>query len=216
MRPGDVQRGLLTLYDLPPQASVDAFLCDAAQAEALLGAPPDREELLLVGEADGDEPAGVSLYLDAALLERVRRAGPAWAEPEHLGDACLLLEGVSHFTYVAYRAERGEPVSELEMEIQAEVDKYALAVWARAALVGRGVGWLRASQALRAALFEDVRFRDPGHTVRGARYRRAHRRAAHVAAEVERRFLRQREPGAAMRALRRFYRRRRAAKLDPL
>lgn len=216
MRPADVQRWLVTLYDLPPQAGVDPFVCDAAQAEAILGSRPDREELLLVSDPDVDGRAGVSLYLDAALLERVRRAGAAWLGPAHLPDATVLVEGVSHFTYVAYRAERGEPVSELEMEVQAEVDKYVLSVWGRAALVGRGVGWVRASQALREALFEDVSFRDPADTIVGARYRRANRRAASIAVEVERRWLRRRDPAGAIRALRAFYRRRREGKLDPL
>ncbi len=39
------------------------------------------------------------------------------------------LEGVSHFVYLAWNAGHDKPVSLLELEMQAEVDKYVGSYW---------------------------------------------------------------------------------------
>ena len=44
---------------------------------------------------------------------------------------CQLIEGVSHFVYVADRARRKLPATQLELELQAEIDKYVLLVLQR-------------------------------------------------------------------------------------
>ena len=77
--------------------------------------------------ADG---AGVSLYLDPALLQRLERDNPLGALTEsNLADYCTALEGVSHFVYSTWRLHGDAPVSLLELETQAEVDKYAATVF---------------------------------------------------------------------------------------
>jgi hypothetical protein len=85
------------------------------------------EELLVAQseEADGEVGIAMSLYLDAGLLERLKHADPI----EHLHDGNVAdywtaLEGVSHFLYLAWNAGHDKPVSLLELEMQAEVDKY--------------------------------------------------------------------------------------------
>ena len=72
----------------------------------------------------------LSLYLDPALLARLARADPL--ERLHAGnvaDCCTALEGVSHFLYLAWNAGHDKPVSLLELEMQAEVDKYVASHW---------------------------------------------------------------------------------------
>ncbi|HJK96681.1 MAG TPA: hypothetical protein RMF84_05635 [Polyangiaceae bacterium LLY-WYZ-14_1] len=211
--PGAIQRWLVRFYGLPEQAPVDPFLCSRAEATVLLGAPPHREEMLLVASGDDGEgvPATgvqVSLYLDPALLDRL-------AERPSLRDQWLVVEGVSHFAYLAFRAERGEPVTELELELQAEVDKYAIALVSSAIdpLEGQGVGVIRASQRLRERLFENVRFLDDADSEEGDRYRRAHRLAARFVQRLERRRLSRRDLPGFQEGLRRFYRARQPGKL---
>ncbi len=80
------------------------------------------EQLILAPQSDA---VGVSLYLDPALLERLRQANPL----EHLNDANVAdywtaLEGVSHFLYFAWNAGHDRDVTVLELELQAEIDKY--------------------------------------------------------------------------------------------
>ena len=72
----------------------------------------------------------------ARPVHRSRRAGrgsqrrdPLEALDEgNLADYCTALEGVSHFHYLVWSLARGRNVSLLELELQAEVDKYASAV----------------------------------------------------------------------------------------
>jgi hypothetical protein len=80
------------------------------------------EELIVAG---GDESFGVSLYLDPAMLERLRQSNPlVRLNEENVADYWTALEGVSHFLYFAWNAGHDKPVTLLELELQAEIDKY--------------------------------------------------------------------------------------------
>jgi hypothetical protein len=111
------------IYDVPIAHDVYDFLvterCRLPQAAPHTSS---EEELIIVQERDA---VGVSLYLDPELLERLQRADPL----EHLdagnvADYWTALEGVSHFVYLAWNAGHDKPVSILELEMQAEIDKY--------------------------------------------------------------------------------------------
>ena len=83
-----------------------------------------EEELLVAASADGSEVA-LSLYLDPQLLRRLSQADPlTYLHGGNVGDCLTALEGVSHFLYLAWNAGHDKPVSLLELEMQAEVDKY--------------------------------------------------------------------------------------------
>ena len=211
-----VLRGLQSLlgrlYDVEPSYDVYDFLVTDRRELAHLTATNDRrapdEELLLAETADG---AGVALYLDDELLRRLEQANPLGALPEgNLADYCTALEGVSHFLYSTWRLDCDAPVSLLELETQAEVDKYAATVF----LLAGQQGGAYPSQ-VHARLFDRVVF-DPGlepHQL--DRYRTAHRSAAHYCRRLERRFVQRGEARieALVRELRKFYRLGCAAKL---
>ncbi|MGC1524194.1 MAG: hypothetical protein WA803_21835, partial [Steroidobacteraceae bacterium] len=128
------------LYDVDLDYDVYDFL--VTDRRALKGLAPGliaratEEELLLAETPDG---AAVSLYLDAGLLRRLEGADPVGALTEgNLADYCTALEGVSHFVYSTWRLDRDLPVSLLELETQAEVDKYAVTVFLLAGQQGGG------------------------------------------------------------------------------
>jgi hypothetical protein len=124
-----MQSCLTELYGLPLEHCIDDFLItDRALARGLGGARRERdEELLIVEEEDG---AAVSLYLAQALVERLASDDPVTALSHHnLADFLIAFEGVSHFTYFAFKAGRDECVSLLELELQAEVDKFVAAAF---------------------------------------------------------------------------------------
>lgn len=82
---------------------------------------------LLIREQEGH--AEVALCLEQNLVERVRETCP----PEILdwnsfGDLSVVIEELSHFNLYCERAGRQLSVSQLEMEIQGEVDKFAVAL----------------------------------------------------------------------------------------
>src|SRR5437763_1720102 len=75
------------------------------------------EELLVAQPADGNDEVVMSLYLDPALLERLRREDPLRRlHAGNLADCWTALEGVSHFLYLAWNAGHDRPVSLLELE----------------------------------------------------------------------------------------------------
>ena len=103
----DVYDFLVTSRDLLPEVVRDSS---------------SDEELIIAQEKDA---VGVSLYLDPALLERLRKSNPlVRLDESNVGDYWTALEGVSHFLYFAWNAGHDKPVTLLELELQAEIDKY--------------------------------------------------------------------------------------------
>src|SRR4029453_15457960 len=101
-------------------------------------------------------PPSMALYIDAAVLARLALRDPFAALTQHnLADYLTVAEGVSHFVYLAWNAGFDKPVTLLELELQAEVDKYVLGAWL---LKERGEG--RFPRELHRALFERARI-DP-------------------------------------------------------
>ncbi|MGE0790222.1 MAG: hypothetical protein AB7S26_31395 [Sandaracinaceae bacterium] len=198
-----IQAVLAQLYDLEPGVDVRAFLCGRDLLAALeRDDQAHRGEVLLV--LDDDEGVHVGLYLDPAVLARLD------AGHEDLRSVALATEGVSHFLYLSFRADNAMQVTQLELELQAEVDKYATAILPelrRAELSGNGVGVIRErSRALRERLYERASFIDDGSTDEGERYRVAHRAAARYAARLEERYVRTGRIEELVAELRRFYR----------
>src|SRR5580700_3441927 len=106
-----VQRALERLYQLDRVADVNAFVQPAQEGE---------REALLVREGDD---GSVEMALRLPLLGR--------RDLDIVGDRdldplCQIIEGVSHFVYLTDRAEGGRVATQLEMELQAEVDKYVI------------------------------------------------------------------------------------------
>ena len=211
-----VQCALSALYDLEPSANVDDFVCDEVTAQALGGEDAlERREVLFVVE--DHEEHFVGLYLDPQARIAIETED-AWRG--QFDAMCLAAEGVSHFVYVQFRADHHQHVQELELELQAEVDKYVLALLdervahdPHALLEGNGVGILFAgfplgklrerSRALRHHLFAEARFIDEAESARGERYRTASKLAGAYAEELERLCVHR---GALLTELRRFYR----------
>jgi hypothetical protein len=208
----EMQAMLAGLYDAPAEHDVhDYLITDAAHAAALQGAAgrPATDEQLLVTE--DEEGLGLSLYLDRAVLERLLERCPLRELSEdNLADYCTALEGVSHFHYLVWNAAHARPVSLLDLELQAEVDKYASAL--RLLLAQRGGKF---PGELFERLFDRASFLPTLTPEQRARYEEAHRYAARFCRRLEERFLRRRQarPEAMVAQLRAFYRLGRHAKL---
>jgi hypothetical protein len=193
-------------YDVYDFLVTDRRALPASAPAAVAGGV--EEELLLAESPDG---AGVALYLDPRLLQRLERADPVGALTENnLADYCTALEGVSHFVYSTWRLDRDLPVSLLELETQAEVDKYAVTVFLLADQHGGGF-----PAQVHARLFDRVSFDARLEPDQYHRYRTAHRCAARYCRRLEHRFVSRgvARIEAMVRELRKFYRLGAAAKL---
>jgi hypothetical protein len=111
------------IYDVPIAHDVyDYLVTERARLPPAARASGCDEELIIV---EGADAVGVSLYLDPKLLERLGRADPLERlDASNVADYWTALEGVSHFVYFAWNAGHDKPVSMLELEMQAEIDKY--------------------------------------------------------------------------------------------
>jgi len=197
-----IQDALSALYDVEVESRVEDFVCDAEVVEAVADGGSDRGEVLVVAEED--DGVSVGLWVQPEAVDALDgEPEEAWLDERRFEAACLATEGVSHFLYLMFRAENDDAVSQLELELQAEVDKYATAL-----LAGNGVEAIRArSRALRARLFDRVRFIDGRDSEAGERYRVANRWAARYARQLEERYVWHGELEGLRAELRRFYRR---------
>jgi hypothetical protein len=111
------------IYDVSVSHDVYDFLVTSRDhlPEAARDSASD-EELIVAQEQDA---VGISLYLDPALLERLQKSNPlVQLNESNVADYWTALEGVSHFLYFAWNAGHDKPVTLLELELQAEIDKY--------------------------------------------------------------------------------------------
>ena len=210
-----MQTLLAQLYDAPVDEDVQDFLLsDRHRLRAAVGEQARHaadEQVYVVEEEQG---VRVGLFLDAGVLQRLEHHDPLDALDEaNLADFCTALEGVSHFHYLVWSLARGRNVSLLELELQAEVDKYATAV----ALMTRQ----RAGNfpgALHAQLFHAVSFLPQLDEISRSRYQEANRHAARFCRSLEERFLRVRRqrPELWLAELRQFFRRSHQEKIRQL
>jgi hypothetical protein len=204
-----LQGALAEIYDLPATPDVAEFLMTDRLKLAQFDAARAGDEQLLVAE-EGDT-LSLALYIDPAVLERLARRDPySTLDGDNLADYLTAAEGVSHFMYVAWNAGHDKPVTLLELELQAEIDKYVLCAWL---LREQGDG--RFPRELHRALFERARV-DPA--VAGSRaglYRTASSYAGRFCRRIAHGLERQaRSASREMLAeLRRFYRLGNARKL---
>jgi hypothetical protein len=180
-----VQAGLERLYQIERVADVSAFVSAAEDGE---------REVLLVRTADD---GAVEMSLRLPLLGE-----PAFdiLHDGSLDPLCQIIEGVSHFVYLATRARQDRTATQLELELQAEVDKYVVLV---AAL---GDPDETKSARLRARLYEQVSYSDAAGSEVGDRYRMANRVASRFVRHLEQSFVKRGRVRELWGELRRFYR----------
>ncbi|MGR8919660.1 MAG: hypothetical protein ACU85V_08575 [Gammaproteobacteria bacterium] len=199
-----LQEQLATLYETPLDHRVDDFLItDATLARALESETThrrDNAERLLLRESE--EGLDLSLYIDAEVIASLEACDPMACLADHnLNDFLVALEGVSHFNYVIYNACHRRQVSQLELELQAEVDKFVVVC-----LLLDRQGSSAAGDRFHDALFEHVSFDESLDADTGQRYRDANRYAGKYCKRLSRRFPAQHREPSFVNEIRRFYR----------
>jgi hypothetical protein len=201
-----VQRQIEALYALEPAAPVTDYLVPPAAASAL----PGGGSRTLVAQ-QGDE-VSVGVVLDASVGASLERSDPRERlDGTNLGSFSTLTEEVSHFLYVMFRAQAERPVTQLELELQGEVDKYLVALFFRGLYLEGAL-----SERLRQLLFSRYEL-VPGLTAEcRERYHEASRLANRYCRFLEARYLRRRSREALARETRRFWRLGQREKLETI
>jgi hypothetical protein len=202
----DVQRRLESLHALDAAAPVADFLLSPQEAARL----PGGGSRTLVAQ-DGDD-LRLGVVLEVAVSERLVHADPRRRlDSSNLGAFSTLTEEVSHFLYLLHRAHCSRPVTQLELELQADVDKYLVLLFFRG-LEDEGA----VSPRLRQLLFRGYRLAEGVCGERAERYHAAARLADRYCGWLEARFLRPRRPADLARETRRFYRLGQREKLETI
>lgn len=197
-----LQEFLESVYEVASGYLVDDFLItDVDLARQLDDRHPlGARERLLVRE--GEEHFDMSLYLDAGVVHRLSGESPGEAS---FDDLCLALEGVSHFTYLCWNASHQRAVTLLELELQAEVDKY---VWLHHQSPGG-----ENEELIRHHLFECFRLDESLEPQEQQRYLAANHYAAKYCMGLSARHGRHRCGRSLHNELRRFYRQTQGGKI---
>lgn len=151
-----IQRELEVYYGLERAPNVARFVREGDRGS---------REVVLLRETAGELEIALVLPPESKRIPAGGALDDVWLQ---------VAEGVSHFLYLAERVRVDLPVTQLELELQAEVDKFVLSL-----------GFAPDSaRALLGRLFDSPRFLDPEHSEAGARYRLAHQLAARFVARV--------------------------------
>ena len=113
------------IYEIEVDHSVNDFLItDKVLADHLSAeSSNNNDERLLISEYE--DGIDLSLYISADVYKHIENSHPInlVKQGKH-SEFCLMLEGVSHFLYVVWNANHHKQVTLLEMELQAEIDKF--------------------------------------------------------------------------------------------
>ena len=208
-----LQRQLERIYEIEIPHSVDDFLfTDLEVLKNLQGHDEFDEsvveERLLVVQ-DGDH-VDVALYMDSEVVNRLTQDDPgSCLHDGNLADYCTAMEGVSHFLYLIWNAGYERGVSRMELEMQAEIDKYV----STAVLFGQQASG-RVPSSLHRWLFENPEFDSSLDRVSMERYRDANYYASKYCARLEKRYLRRDGQVGLLNDLRRLYRLTNRAKIS--
>ncbi len=192
----DTQRRLEGLYAIEAQRPVVEFLVPQHLAHRY----PGGGSRTLVAQAGDDVSVGV--LLEPAVAARLAHHDPrVQLDESNLNAFCTATEEVSHFLYVLFCARFERSVTQLELELQGEVDKYLCSVFLLS-LQNEGA----VSSRLRDLLFRHYHLAPALSGEQAERYRAASRLAERYCAWLERRFLRRSRLDELAREARRFYR----------
>lgn len=195
-----LQQQLHDTYQTDHDYDVRDFLITDPRLARLIGGDSvltnNGESLFLREEDDG---LSLSLYLENELLRRLEETDPGSPiAAGQLDDLCKVIEGLSHFNYVIWRASRDRAVTLLELELQAEVDKFVSTMQLASEQQDADL-----MNALHTKLFDDVRYSDGLDEEQAERYRAANEYAARFCRQLRDRFL---QDGDTLSELRTFFR----------
>lgn len=192
-----VQRGLETLYRVHTGVEIEDFVIGHQVRDELAPARRPREQLL-VCEQEGE--MSLALFIDPSALANLAKHDPGKTlHDANLGDFLLAVEGVSHFIYAVWCAYAERPVTQLELELQAEIDKYVTCLLASDPDA-------ELSSRLRRRLFAEFEWEDDLDQDEHARYRAANDNALRYATYLEQAYVAPRRIPEMLAELRRFYR----------
>jgi hypothetical protein len=171
----ELQNYLSGIYRADPGCAVTDYLVTDPTLAGILGRGtlvPNCEESVLLSE--NGSSLDLCLFLDQQLLNRLDGENPLeQLKAQKLRDVWTVLEGVSHFNYLVWNARQDRKVTLMELEMQAEVDKF-ISTW----LLAQTQEECDFAHLLHRWLFDDVNFNPALDDAQRQRYATANQYAS--------------------------------------
>jgi len=126
-----IQQQFEKIYYLPQDLSIENFLINQEMLERLkerqhtLSSSLNRKGLMLLFP-EGDE-LRLAVYLHDQVIDNLNTHNPFLGlNDKNIHAFCIMVEEVSHFLYTTWKARHGIQITKLELELQAEVDKFII------------------------------------------------------------------------------------------
>ena len=201
---------LQDIYELQVAHNVGDFLItcpqQASDLDGSFAATEVKEKLLVRQQANNLD---LSLFLHDEVVRNIQENKPVQdIHEDNLEDFCLALEGVSHFLYLLWNASHERSVTMLEMELQADIDKFVTLIFC----LEQQNKQVKPGH-LRRLLFETTRYHQQLDTHERQRYKDANDFAEKYCWKLESDYLSNRSRQQVLSELRQFYRLTQAEKI---
>jgi hypothetical protein len=195
-----IQKSVELLHDVTTDLDIEAYWVgeNSEFPGARVGVP---EQLFICEHQDDVE---VALYIAPEIIEHLERDDPH--KDLHAGNLesfCIALEGVSHFVHYAWCVNVGRNLTALELEVQAEVDKFVLS-WLH--LHSQGTPLSLSHAGLTRQLFHSYTLHDGMEPDEISRYHTANRVARKFCEQLVGRFSKTADPDGIRGCVRAFIR----------
>lgn len=185
----EIQRRLERLYSIQEFPPIEHFLIGTDEFKERYPHLRPAPQVLLQ-ERKGE--LCLAVHLGDDQVQKIHEGG--WSNM-HLQDFASSIEEISHFVYLAFSASEEKEISLLDIEVQAEIDKYLMAM-----------EYFPEEAGLFSRLFESIGYADGLKHDERERYEEANRLGAKLAKWIEKNHEEGRLSIDTLRFLRSFYR----------
>ncbi|MBI3599403.1 MAG: hypothetical protein HY097_02020 [Nitrospinae bacterium] len=193
--------GVETFINVEDYVIEEPLSCSTRREPRLKIKSPSSKGCLFISQ-NGDD-LEIALYLDKETISNL--SGHNVLQDFHrkdISDFFLATEEVSHFIYAVWSAIHRRQITILEMELQAEVDKYITAIFYSGSI---NKGKIPAKD-IKRCLFEDSILQPDLQSEEKERYKSASRLAMNYCHHLESNYLKKNDISSMMRDIRHFYR----------
>jgi len=208
-----IDKGIKDLYQLSDKYPAEDFLIQKPWPIRAIANQAQHGALYIDSARDSNEDLHLGIYLDENTrkqLNSIEGLKVHQFTTQQLQAFCVAVEELSHFNYFVYHVLRGRVLSELEIELQGEVDKFLIVFYSRTTAPGLFF------DNLYDCLFNRYATRVGLNPVQADRYQQASDYAAKFIGKNREKFMMEGEHHRLLKRLRDFYRLNLAEKINQI
>lgn len=161
-----LQKKIEELYRLAGCPEAKKYILSPKQFKKLSDATDEPQVLYM----DEGSDATLGIYLGSDIFHRIKKNQKIFS----FKDFCVMAEEISHFIYIVWSKSNDKKINLLDLELQAEVDKYVLAT-----------NFFKSKGEVFEKIFESFRMRKNLRKDEEERYYTAHRLGKKLASNLQ-------------------------------